>query len=137
MKIQHPKETLVSSTQFHSTISWCACVTNMVRATLTSIKWVFPTRGMGKPTAPTNRKFAHPSQWEKFSPSRPHPTKPSSPTPKVKSPPLNVNFHFNFSPINDNGLVVKALDSQSRGPCSKPLGDFKVDSACHPSKIDK
>ena len=36
-----------------------------------------------------------------------------------------------------NGLVVKALDSQSRGPCSKPPGGSKVDSAFHPSEIDK
>ena len=41
-----------------------------------------------------------------------------------------------------NGLVVKALYSQSRGPvsrgpCSKPLGGSKVDSAFHPSEVDK
>ena len=36
------------------------------------------------------------------------------------------------------GLVVKTLDSQSRGgPCSKPLGGSKVDSAFHPSEVDK
>ena len=29
--------------------------------------------------------------------------------------------------------MVKALDFQ----CSKPLGDFKVDSAFHPSEVDK
>ena len=36
-----------------------------------------------------------------------------------------------------NGLAVKALDSQSRVPCSKPLGGSKVDSAFHPSEVDK
>ena len=34
-------------------------------------------------------------------------------------------------------LVVKALDSQSRVPCSKPLGGSKIDSAFHPSEVDK
>ena len=33
--------------------------------------------------------------------------------------------------------VVKALDSQSRVPSSKPLGGFKFDSAFHPSEVDK
>ena len=37
-----------------------------------------------------------------------------------------------------NGLVVKALDSQSRGPVfQKPLGGSKVDSAFHPSEVGK
>ena len=36
-----------------------------------------------------------------------------------------------------NGLVVKALDSQSRVPCSKPLGGSKVNSAFHPLDVDK
>ena len=35
------------------------------------------------------------------------------------------------------GLVVKALDSQSRGPCSKPLGGSKVDSVFHHAEVDK
>ena len=34
-------------------------------------------------------------------------------------------------------LVVKALDSQSRVPCSKTLGGSKVDSAFHPFEVDK
>ena len=37
-----------------------------------------------------------------------------------------------------NGLVVKVLDSQSRGPIfKKPLGGSKVNSAFHPSEVDK
>ena len=36
-----------------------------------------------------------------------------------------------------NGLVVKMLDSQSVGPVFKTLGGSKVDSAFHPSKVDK
>ena len=37
-----------------------------------------------------------------------------------------------------NGLVVKVLDSQSRGPMfKKPLGGSKVHSAFHPSEVDK
>ena len=37
-----------------------------------------------------------------------------------------------------NGLVVKALDSQSRGPVfKKSLGGSKVDSAFHPSEVDE
>ena len=36
-----------------------------------------------------------------------------------------------------DGLAVKALDSQSRGPVLKPLGGSKVDSAFHPSEVDK
>ena len=35
------------------------------------------------------------------------------------------------------GLVAKALGSQSRVPYSKPLGSSKVDSAFHPSAVDK
>ena len=35
------------------------------------------------------------------------------------------------------GLVVKVLDSQSRGPISKPLGGSKVDSAFHPSEVNQ
>ena len=34
-------------------------------------------------------------------------------------------------------LEVKTLDSLSRGPVSKPLGRSKVDSAFHPSDVDK
>ena len=37
--------------------------------------------------------------------------------------------------VRSNGLVVKALDSQS--PRSKPLGGSKVDSALHPFEVDK
>ena len=33
--------------------------------------------------------------------------------------------------------MVKALDSQSRGPISKPLGRSKVESPFHPSEVDK
>ena len=36
-----------------------------------------------------------------------------------------------------SGLVVKALDSQSRVPFSKPLGGSKVNSVFHHSEIDK
>ena len=37
-----------------------------------------------------------------------------------------------------NGLVVKVLDSQSRGPIfKKPLGGSKVNSVFHPSEVDK
>ena len=38
---------------------------------------------------------------------------------------------------SSNGLVVKALDSRSGAPCSKPLGGSKVESAVHPSDVDK
>ena len=37
----------------------------------------------------------------------------------------------------NNCLVVKALDSQSRGPVFKPLGGSKVGSPFHPSEVDK
>ena len=40
-----------------------------------------------------------------------------------------------LSHLWSNGLVVKALDFQSSGPCSKPPGGFKVDSAFHPSEV--
>ena len=33
--------------------------------------------------------------------------------------------------------MVKMLDSQSRGPCLKPLGGSKVNSAFHPSEVGK
>ena len=33
--------------------------------------------------------------------------------------------------------MVKALDSQSRGLCSKPLDGSKVDSAFPPSEVEK
>ena len=39
--------------------------------------------------------------------------------------------------INDNDLVVKVLDSQSRGPVFKTTGGSKVDSVFHPSEVDK
>ena len=39
--------------------------------------------------------------------------------------------------LENNGLVVKALDSQSRGPGSKPLGGSKDDLAFHPSEVGK
>ena len=35
------------------------------------------------------------------------------------------------------GLVVKALDSQSRGSVFKTTGWLQVDSAFHPSEVDK
>ena len=35
------------------------------------------------------------------------------------------------------GLVVKALDCQSRGPVFKTTGGSKVDSAFHPSEVEK
>ena len=41
------------------------------------------------------------------------------------------------SPLRSNGLVVKVLDSQSRGPCSQLMGGYKVDSAFHPSEVKK
>ena len=54
---------------------------------------------------------------------------------------------MNFSPVycsfpvgytlRSNGLVVKALDPNPGVLCSKPLGGSKVDSAFHPSKVDK
>ena len=34
-------------------------------------------------------------------------------------------------------LVVKALDSQFRGPVFKTLGDSKVDAVFHPSEVDQ
>ena len=34
-------------------------------------------------------------------------------------------------------LMVKALDSHPGVSCSKPLGDSKVDSVFHPSKVYK
>ena len=40
-------------------------------------------------------------------------------------------------PLWINGLLVKALDSQSRGPVFKPLGGSKVNSALHPCEVDK
>ena len=39
--------------------------------------------------------------------------------------------------IWSNGLVVKALDYQSRGPVFKTTGGSKVGSAFRPSKVDK
>ena len=36
-----------------------------------------------------------------------------------------------------NGPLVKVLDSQSRGPCSKPLGGYKIDPAFHSSEVGK
>ena len=36
-----------------------------------------------------------------------------------------------------NGLVVKVLDSNPGVPFSKPLGGSKVDSAFHPSAVNK
>ena len=36
-----------------------------------------------------------------------------------------------------NSPVVKALDSQSRVPSSKPLGGSKNNPAFHPSKVDQ
>ena len=41
---------------------------------------------------------------------------------------------FRISAIS---LVVKALDFQSRVPCSKPLGVCKVDSAFYVPEVDK
>ena len=34
-------------------------------------------------------------------------------------------------------LVVKALDSQFRGPIFKTLGGSKVDAVFHPSEVDQ
>ena len=34
-------------------------------------------------------------------------------------------------------LVVQALDSESKDPCSKLLGGSKFNSAFHPSKVDQ
>ena len=42
-----------------------------------------------------------------------------------------------FSRKHLDGPMVKALDSQSRGPVFKPLGGSKVDSAFHLSKVVK
>ena len=36
-----------------------------------------------------------------------------------------------------NGLVVKALDSKSKDPIFKTTGWLKVNSAFHPSEVDK
>ena len=36
-----------------------------------------------------------------------------------------------------NGLVDKALDSKSRNPIFKTTGWLKVNSAFHPSEVDK
>ena len=36
-----------------------------------------------------------------------------------------------------SGIVVKVLDPNPGVPCSKPLGGSKVDSAFHPSEVDK
>ena len=36
-----------------------------------------------------------------------------------------------------NGVVVKALDSLFKVPCSKPLVGFKVNSGLQPSEVDK
>ena len=44
---------------------------------------------------------------------------------------------FNVLHFRSNGLVVKALDSQSRGPVFKTTGWLKVDSAVYPSEVDK
>ena len=38
--------------------------------------------------------------------------------------------------VNNNGLVVKVLDYQSRGPVFKTTG-WLLDSAFHPSEVDK
>ena len=45
--------------------------------------------------------------------------------------------YFQKININRSGSVVKLLDSQSRVLCSKPLGCSEVDSALHPSEVDK
>ena len=40
--------------------------------------------------------------------------------------------------LGSNGLAVKTLGSKSRGLMfEKPLGGSKVDSALHPSKVNK
>ena len=45
---------------------------------------------------------------------------------------------INHGVVKALDLVVKALDSQSRGPVfKKPVGGSKVDSAFHPSEVDK
>ena len=49
-----------------------------------------------------------------------------------------VLFSFFLSNIlENNGLVVKVLDSQSRSLMVKALGGSKVNSAFHPSEVDK
>ena len=47
------------------------------------------------------------------------------------------NQYIGANSLRDNGQVVKVLDSQSRGLCSKPLGGSKIDSAFHPSEVGK
>ena len=50
---------------------------------------------------------------------------------------VQLHYFVPFCSVLSNGLVVKALDSQPRGPGSKPLGGPKVDSAFHSSEVDK
>ena len=45
--------------------------------------------------------------------------------------------HFGKLVVNLNSLVVKLLDSQSRSLMVKPLAGSEVDSAFHPSEVDK
>ena len=42
-----------------------------------------------------------------------------------------------FQEKNSRFLVVKTLDSLSRVPSSNPLDGFKLDSAFHPSEVNK
>ena len=39
--------------------------------------------------------------------------------------------------IHPSGLVVYAMDSQSRGPVFKTTGWLQVNSAFHPSEVDQ
>ena len=52
---------------------------------------------------------------------------------------LHTIQHFRKLGVNLNDLVVKVLDSQSRGLEFKTigLGGPKVDAAFHPSEVDK
>ena len=54
-----------------------------------------------------------------------------------KSSSLNKRSKDGLHETHSDGLVVKVLDFQSRDPCSKPLGDSKVDSGFHPSEVHK
>ena len=49
---------------------------------------------------------------------------------------LQMSFIY-LKGIWSNGLVVKALNSQSSRVPKKPLGGSKIDSAFHRSEVDK
>ena len=50
---------------------------------------------------------------------------------------ISINLRFFLLASSINGLVIKALDFQSRGLVFKTTGGSKDDSICHPSKVDK